>query len=340
MEYVSRAKFHATLGTDGVITPGAAFAGYVTSPLSSGYGVYYCLLETIAGDGWIIVAYDPDATDVSDRFQTSESGGVGVPTGTDISCSLIVPAHNYVSDTHMGSPGPAPLIESVRGIAIGKGANIGTGSADSLTLAGSVLADSPHSVSVGGYAGAAETTAVGFGASTAQFMDESYNNISTAGSTAIGYRASSSAAGEVALGNASVPHMSGVPIMTADPSEGGTFTFQAVAGYDTTNYAYLLANIADLKTLEPYYPASGASWVIHVQGIIVARATDTADDKVVKVEWVTGGTLTQTVMAQGANNISLGLALSGMRLQATVAAVAGLKLSGYLHVTKIAYKAH
>jgi hypothetical protein len=42
-------------------------------------------------------------------------------------------------------------------------------------------------------------------------------------------------------------------------------------------------------------------------------------------------------MSQGANNISLGLAISGMMLSATVAATAGLTLSGYLHLTKVTW---
>jgi len=242
--------------------------------------------------------------------------------------------NSYVINSHDSSNDATPDIRSLRSVGVGARASVGVDSDFSIAVAGSVYDSSPRSLVIGGNSGSPECISIGLDSYTQPFTDrQSYATISTAGSVAIGHGSQSRAAGEVALGSASGSHMSGIPIRTENPSAGGTFIFKAVAGYDT---AIILADLeSDQYTFTPNDNWTGTPWVIHVQGIVVARADNSANDKVVKVEWITGGSLTQTVMTNGANNLSLGLALNGMRLQSTVAAVAGLRLTGYLHITKI-----
>lgn len=340
MQYQARVKFNAALDANGDIVPGSAYAGFLTSELSAGdYGVYHLLLEHPPTNNWEICRYDATQAAGSRRV-TLYSGSGSALDGplTGLNCSLVAHPNSYVLNTHTYLSDYPPIVRSANSTGIGAGPDIGVGSPNSLAINGTVRDDSPRSVVAGGWAGSPETVSIGFEASTEVFADQAtYESINTAGSIAIGYRARATAAGEVALGSANTSHTSGIPLMTDDPSGGGTFLFKAVAGYDSDNDVFILANIAGgNETYKPPYPASSPQWVIHVQGTIVARADDAADGKVVKVEWVTGGALVQTVLTQGANDISLGLALNGMRLQATVDAVAGLKLAGYLHLTKVA----
>jgi len=343
MQYIPRVKFNAALDASGNIVPGAAYPGYKTTTFdTTALGLYHCLLEDPATGNWEICRYDPAQASGS-RRQTIYTGASGAlaSTLTGLTCSFVAHPNSYVISTNVPPGDYAPEVLSLRSTAMGPNAMVEASSDYSLAVLGTVRESSPRSLTVGGWAGGSDSVSVGYEADTSTFTDGySYDTISTAGSVAIGRRARSSAAGEVALGSSDSSHMSGVPVMTADPSAGGTFVFQAVGRYDDATFNFVLSDMAsDVYTLVPKSTASNASWVIHVQGIIVAKATNSANDKVVKVEWVTGGSLSQTVMTNGANNISLGLALSGMRLQATVAAVAGLRLSGYLHVTKVAYMA-
>lgn len=334
MQYQPKTKFNAALDVNGDIVPGAAYLGFLTSTLSNAdYGVYCCLLEDPATNAWEICRYD--ATQTSGNRRVTLYGGLSSPL-TGLTCSLVAHPNSYALSTYPYLADLAPIVRSENSTGIGAGADVGAGSGYGLAINGVVRDSSPRSVAVGGFAGKPETVAIGFEASTDSFTDQSTEiTVDTGGSQAIGYRARSSVAGEVALGCANMSHMSGAPVMTDDPSAGGTFLFRAVSGYEG-GINVLKDILSGGKTFEPPASASNPQWVIHVQGTIVARATDAANGKVVKVEWATGGTLTQTVLTQGANNISLGLALNGMRLQATVGAVAGLKLAGYLHLTKIA----
>lgn len=341
MQYLPKRKFLVTKNSDGTITAGAAVSGFLVDLMDSTNpaDLYTCLLESPTGDDWELVVYDPNATNAN-NFRSiigSSAGGSDVlPTDVPgLFCTLVAHPNSYVLSTGAGL---APDVRSESSTGVGAGADVGTGSPNSLAVNSTVRDNSPRSISIGGWAGASETVSVGFEASAENFTDNfSYATVNTGCSVAIGYRAKVTAGGEVALGSANASHMSGIPLMTDDPSAGGTFLFKSVAGFDADNYVNILSALVEgNETYKPPYPASSPQWVIHVQGTIVARATDAANGKVVKVEWVTGGTLAQTVLTQGANNISLGLALNGMRLQATVGAVAGLKLAGYLHVTKVA----
>ena len=342
MQYTPKVKFHASL-SGGDIVPGAAFTGYETTTFSTtNLGLYHCLLEDPASGKWEICRYDPSAAS-GFRRQTIYSSSLGAlaSTLTGLTCSFVAHPNSYVLNTHAYPGDYAPIVRSSACTGIGANTDIGTNSAESIAIGGVVRDDSAQSVVVGQAFAGNQTVTLGYYAKSDPVTNSgNYTTYSRRGSVAIGNRAQSTVAGEVALGSASIPHMSGVPVMTADPSAGGTFTFKSVAGYDDTNYLFILEDIVPAPG--EFLPGDGGgggnsfgNWIVHVQGVIVARATDPANDKVVKVEWVTGGSLTQTVLTNGANNISLGLALSGMMLQATVAAVGGLKLSGYLHLTKI-----
>lgn len=342
MKYQTKTKFLVAIDDVGNITPGAAVSGFSPSALTPDFtgGVYFCLIEDPATNAWELCQFKPDAGNASEKrkvMYSSDSGNFILSTlATGLTCSMVAHPNSYSFSTHEWPGGQAPDVRSPSSTGIGAGADVGASSQYSLAIGGTVRDNSPRSVAVGGTAGGAEAVSLGYEAETGDFTDNySYATINTPGSVAIGYRARTTMAGEVALGSANSSHMSGVPVMTAPPEDGGTFLFQAVAGHDGSNY--VLADIAaGAESYKPPYPASSPQWVIHVQGIIVARASSADDGKVIKVEWVTGGALTQTVLTQGANDISLGLALVGMRLQATVAATVGLKLSGYLHLTKVA----
>ena len=343
MQYVPMTKFHASVAANGDITPGAAYAGFMTTTLDhSDFGVFHILLEDPVANTWEMWRYDATAVSGSreTRMYSSDVNGnasIALPAA-DLCCSLVAHPNSYLLSTHDHPGDTQPLVRSLSSTGVGAGADIGIDSPYSLAVSGAVKDTSPRSVVIGGCAGDIETTSVGYEASAETHVDTStYATISAAGSVALGYRAKTMAAGEVALGNANMSHMSGVPIMTDPPFGGGTFVFKAVGGYNDTLHEYTLSDIP--LSLGPLNTAASPDWIIHVQGIISARATDAANNKVVKVEWVTGGTLTQNVLTQGANNISLGLALSGEKLQVTVAATEGLSLTGYLHVTKIAYQA-
>jgi len=333
-------KFHAAVAANGDITPGSAFSGFVTSALNSAdYGVFHILLEDTAAFTWELWRYDATAASGarSERLYSNAGGSATLTLpAADLSCSLVAHPNSYVMSSHEYLSGRPPLVRSLASTAIGPNTEIDINSPRSLAINGTIRTDSPRSIAIGGWAGDIETTSDGFEAQAESHADPStYNTISKAGSVALGYRAQAMAAGEVALGSANMSHMSGVPIMCDMFGVGGTFPFKAVGGWDDTLYSHVLYDMP--VGLGPLYTAADPSWVIYVQGIIVARATSPADNKVVKVEWVTDGVLTQTVIMQGANNISLGLALIDGNLQATVAATAGLTLAGYLHVTKIAY---
>lgn len=342
MIYTPKVKFNAALNASGDIVPGSAFLGFETSTLgSASFGRYHVLVEDLTANRWEICRYDPSLASGSRRvvLYAGSSGSLTVPNAAVV-CSFVAHPYAYVLNTHTQVEGYAPTAESARCMVLGAGASTGADSADSVNISGAVTS-SPSSVVVGGSVQGARTTAIGRESSAS----ERYNNGTSqtydrGGSVAIGYRAESTAAGEVTLGCAEIPHMSGVPLMTDNPSGGGTFTFRAVKLYNGSTFE--LADI--LSNTGSYLPGDGGgggndfgNWVVHVQGIIVARADVAANNKVVKVEWVTGGALAQTVLTQGANNIGLGLALSGMLLTATVSATAGLKLSGYLHLTKITW---
>jgi len=339
MQYLPKVKFHAAVAANGDITPGAAFSGFKTSTLDTAdFGVFHILIENTAATLWELWRYDATAASGSRRviMKTSDAydGSVLTLPAADLTCSFVAPPQGYVLNTHQSLGGIPPLVKSKDCVGVGAGADVGTGSQDSIAISGTVRDGSPRSVVCGGWAGAPETTSLGFEATAENYSDPStYDPISVAGSVAVGYRAKTMAAGEVALGSMDMSHMSGIPVRTDDPSAGGTFMFKAVAGYDGTASQFVLADIT--TNLGPINNEPGSAWIVHIQGIIVANADNAANNKIVKVEWVTGGTLTQTVLTNGANNISLGLALSGMRLTATVSAVAGLRLNGYLHVTKI-----
>ncbi len=334
MQYIPRVKFNAALDASGNIVPGAAYPGYKTTTFdTTALGLYHCLLEDPATGNWEICRYDPAQASGS-RRQTIYTGASGAlaSTLTGLTCSFVAHPNSYVVGTYESPGDTAPDVQSVGSTGVGANASVGAGSDDSLAVVATVRSNSPRSVAIGGWAGATESVALGYEASAESYVTGSEFVVTSTGSVAVGYRARTTSAGEVALGNAELPHMSGVPVMTDDPTAGGTFTFKPVGRFDGS--AFVLGEFVNPNgTFTPQGEASG--WVVHVQGVIVARATDPANDKVVKVEWVTGGSLTQTVLTNGANNISLGLALSGMMLQATVAAVGGLKLSGYLHLTKI-----
>lgn len=342
MEYQPRVKFDAVLDVNGDIVPGTAQPGFLTSTLSGDdYGVYFCLLENPANNTWEICRYDATADSGSRRVVLFGSGGYAsglTAPLTGLTCSLVAHPNGYVLNTHVRTADTPAKVRSVDATGIGAMPDIGTACQNSLAINGTVRDDSPRSIAIGGWAGGIETVSIGFEASAESFIESSTEvEVNLQGSVAIGYRAKTTAGGEVALGSANASHMSGIPVMTENPEAGGTFVFKAVAGYDGINYLNILSDLlGGADTYKPFFSASDPQWVFHVQGTVVARATDAANDKVVKVEWVTGGTLTQAVLTQGANNISLGLALDGMRLQATVAAVAGLRLAGYLHVTKVA----
>ncbi len=340
MQYVPMTKFHAAVAANGDITPGSAFSGFVTNTLDSAdYGVYHILIEDMAAFTWELWRYDATAVSGSRRTRMrSNAGGSATLTlpAADLSCTLTALPNSYIVNSHSSSIGNAPKLRSVNSTGMGYFVDIGFDSPNSLAISGTTRDNSPRSVVIGGWVGDIEATSVGYEAHAESHSDPlTYDTISKAGSVALGYRAESMAAGEVALGSANMSHMSGVPIMTDPPAAGGTFPFKAVGGWDGNLSVYILHGMP--SGLGPLYTAANPTWVIYVQGIIVARASDAANNKVVKVEWVTGGSLTQTVLTQGANNISLGLALNGENLEATVAATTGLVLTGYLHVTKIGH---
>lgn len=339
MQYTPRVKFSAALAANGDIIPGAAALGFLADGLST---PNHILLENPTTFAWEICRYDPAAASGS-RKQTvysSDSGNPLTAPQTGLTASFVAHPAAYVLNTHTGASGYAPSSASVSTVVVGGGAVIEGTSDNSINFGGLVREGSPFSTVLGGTTDGARTIAIGREAQAEKrFNQYSYNEYSHDGAVALGYRAATTAAGEVVLGTSSVPHASGVPIATSNPSGGGTFTFQAVAGHDGSNFI-----LAPICAEGPFLPGDGGgggtdfgNWVLHVQGVIVARASDAANDKVVKVEWVTGGTLAQTVMTFGANDINLGLALSAGQLNATVAAIAGLRLSGYLRIAKISW---
>lgn len=340
MKYLPRIKFNAELDANGDIVAGTAVSGFLAATFDSGvFGLHPCLLEDPATGNWELCQYNPSLAPGL-RRSTEFNGGAGpFPNGqTGLTCSFVAHQNSLVADTY-GGPQSCE-VKATRSVGIGAQTTIGVGSGNSAAILGGVYPGCPDSMVLGGYSYSPGSVAIGSGAQSGGFYDELDTGIQYAGdnSVAIGCEASTNTAGEVALGYAGGSHMSGIPVMTAPLSAGGTFTFKALGGHDGTNY--LLFDIPPgVNTFVPNSTYTDPQWVFHVQGLIVARATDPANNKVVKVEWVTGGTLTQTVMTQGANNVSLGLALDGMLLQATVGIVAGLKLSGYLHLTKVALPA-
>ena len=339
MNYLPRIKFNADLDANGDIVPGTAVSGFLAATFDSGvFGLYPCLLEDPISGNWELCQYNPFLAPGL-RRSTEFNGGAGpFPNNqTGLTCSFVAHQNSLVADTYGGDQ--SCEVHSARSVGIGALSYVQTGSANSAAVLGGVIANCPDSMVLGGYSYSPGSVAIGSDASAGGFYDE-VGAVQYAGnnSIAIGYEAATNTAGEVALGHADGPHMSGIPVMTGPLGAGGTFTFKAVGGHDGTNYL-LFDMPAGVNTFVPNYTPSAPKWVFHVQGLIVARATDPANNKVVKVEWVTDGVLAQTVMTQGANNVSLGLALNGMLLQATVGIVAGLKLSGYLHLTKVALPA-
>lgn len=337
MQHLPRVKFNASLAANGDIIPGAATNGFLADALGV---LCHVLIENPTTFAWEICQYDPSQASGSRKTTLYSSAGALSAPQSGLVASFVAHPNAYVLSSHPSGTASAPTAASARATVIGPGAITEANSIDSLNVCGLIQDPSPESVVVGaGQVKGRRAVAIGFEAYAKEvFNSGSYNTYSREGSVAIGYRAESTTGGEVSLGSANIPHMSGVPIMTNPPSAGGTFTFRAVTTYDSG------FQLVDVVTEGPFLPGDGGgggndfgNWVLHVQGTIVARATDPDNHKVVKVEWVTGGALSQTVMTNGANNISLGLALASGQLEATVAATAGLTLSGYLHITKITW---
>jgi hypothetical protein len=289
MQYAPRIKFAASLNASGDIVPGAASNGYATSAL----GELCCiLLENPTTFAWEICQYDPSQASGSRKSTLYSSAGALAAPQSGLVASFVAHPNSYVLSSHPVTSHYAPSAASVNATVIGPGATTDTNSADSLNICGTVRDPSPNSVLVGnGWVKGRRTVAVGFEASAQEvFNTGTYLTYSREGSTAIGYRAQSTTGGEVALGCADISHMSGVPIMTNDPSAGGTFTFRAVSTYDA---GFALVDILD--NTGTFLPGDGGgggnsfgNWVVHASGIIVARASSAADYKVVKVEWVSG----------------------------------------------------
>lgn len=339
MKFETRIKFNCSVSAQGDITIGSAVPGFLAGDFTSQtYNVFHILLENAANGGWVTAIYDADAA-AGTRFTFVDAGTTSISfPQASLVCSFIAPPSSLVVGSYRGTPKSA-TVSSLNSVALGNRGAVGNNAPNSLAVVGAVNDGAQAGVAVGEGAtvGAPQGIAIGVNAEVQDQTDfQTFNTISNQGAMAIGHRAKSTTGGEVVLGNSGMAHMSGVPIATGDVSAGGTFTFKAVAGFDGNLYQPILTEI--MSTNQAFVPQNTerlSGWVIHIQGVIVARADVAANNKTVKVEWVTGGTLTQTTLTNGANDISLGLAMNAGRLETTVAAIAGLRLEGYLHITKI-----
>ncbi len=350
MQYEPRVKFNATIDGSGSIVPGTAFGGFETTTFATGAEVepYICLLEHSATGNWEICAYTPSASAGSRRNMIYAKNSTPLANSlSGVVCSFVAHPNAYLVTRGSNLPpmaagdnstaiGPAARVEAG---ATGSAAIVGTVGTDSTTalaLAGIVQDYSPFAIGIAGTAGS--LGALTIGGEAKKYQDPyTYSDVYCQYATAIGKKSVALMAGEAVFGSSSMSHRSGLPIHTEEASGGGTFPFLPWGGYDESSN--IILGTMPYYGFEPKYNTTHPyDWVFHIVGYVVARADNAANNKMVKVEWVTGGTLTQTVLSNGANNISLGLTLNteGNTLSATVTAIAGLRLAGYLHITKIA----
>ncbi len=362
MQYIPRVKFYATIDSSGSIVPGTAFGGFETTTFATGAELepYICLLEHSATGNWEICAYSPSASAGFRRSMIYAKNSTPLANSlTGVVCSFVAHPNAYIAVRGSNLP---PVAAGNGSTAMGSAARVEAGAESSVAVVGTVGVDSDHAISLCGTVGDTSSYALaiagnvregGTGSVAIQGAvkgrkalviggDTGYSDYYTGTyrechyATAIGVGSVAMMVGEAAIGSAVMSHRSGVPIRTSDLSGGGTASFRPWGGYDTSDNI-VLDSLPSYGFAPVYNSGDAEVWVMHVVGYIVARADNVANNKMVKVEWVTGGTLTQTVLTNGANNISLGLDLDvdGYTLSATVSAIAGLRLSGYLHITKI-----